>query len=118
MSEPWPEELVLARDGRSLRVRFDDGRTYEFDAEFLRVESPSAEVKGHGPGQEQLITGKRNIVMNRLEPVGSYAARIVFSDGHDTGLFSWTYLARLGSNKDTIWARYLERLAVAGKSRD
>jgi len=118
VSEPWPEELALARDGHTLRVRFDDGTAYEFDAEFLRVESPSAEVKGHGPGQEQLVTGKRNIVIRRLEPVGSYAARIVFSDGHDTGLFSWTYLADLGYNKDAIWARYLERLAAAGKSRD
>ena len=117
MNDPWPEELRLANGGRVLNIRFDTGETASLDAEYLRVESPSAEVKGHGPGQEQLVWGKRNVSIARLEPVGSYAVRIVFSDGHDTGLFTWSYLLKLGREHPTIWPAYLEKLEAAGRSR-
>ena len=99
MSEPWPDELRLAADGAALNVRFDTGEQVALPAEYLRVESPSAEVKGHGPGQEQLVWGKRNVKISRLEPVGSYAVRIVFDDGHSTGLFTWPYLLKLGRER-------------------
>ena len=118
MTDPWPEELRLRDSGKSLEVRFDNGEVHALDAEYLRVESPSAEVKGHGPGQEQLVFGKRNLTISRLDPVGTYAVRIVFSDGHNTGLFTWPYLMRLGRERQTIWAAYLEKLAAAGRSRD
>jgi DUF971 family protein len=117
MTEPWPTEIRQAKDGRSLRIEFDDGHTFALDAEFLRVESPSAEVKGHGPGQEQLVPGKRGVTIVRLEPVGSYAIRIIFSDGHSTGLFTWPYLRKLGAGREQIWNSYLEKLKAAGLSR-
>ena len=117
MSEPWPEELRLANGGSELQVRFDTGEQAHLPAEYLRVESPSAEVKGHGPGQEQLVWGKRNVKISRLEPVGTYAVRIVFDDGHSTGLFTWPYLLKLGRERETIWPAYLEKLAAAGFSR-
>ena len=117
MSEPWPDELRLAADGAALNVRFDTGEQVALPAEYLRVESPSAEVKGHGPGQEQLVWGKRNVRISRLEPVGSYAVRIVFDDGHSTGLFTWPYLLKLGRERETIWQAYLDKIAAAGFSR-
>ena len=117
MTEPWPTEIRQAKDGRTLRVAFDDGHTFVLDAEYLRVESPSAEVKGHGPGQEQLVPGKRNVTIIRLEPVGSYAVRIIFSDGHSTGLFTWPYLWKLGVEHTSIWNDYLAKLEAAGLSR-
>ena len=117
MSEPWPDELRLAADGAALNVRFDTGEQVALPAEYLRVESPSAEVKGHGPGQEQLVWGKRNVKTSRLEPVGSYAVRIVFDDGHSTGLFTWPYLLKLGRERETIWQGYLDKIAAAGFSR-
>jgi DUF971 family protein len=117
VSEPWPEELRLAAGGSELHVRFDSGEQIVLPAEYLRVESPSAEVKGHGPGQEQLVWGKRKVKIGRLEPVGSYAVRIVFDDGHSTGLFTWPYLLKLGREHDTIWPAYLEKIAAAGFSR-
>lgn len=117
MSEPWPDELRLAADGAALNVRFDTGELVALPAEYLRVESPSAEVKGHGPGQEQLVWGKRNVKISRLEPVGSYAVRIVFDDGHSTGLFTWPYLLKLGRERETIWQGYLDKIAAAGFSR-
>lgn len=117
MSEPWPDELRLAADGAALNVRFDTGEQVALPAEYLRVESPSAEVKGHGPGQEQLVWGKRNVRISRLEPVGSYAVRIVFDDGHSTGLFTWPYLLKLGRERETIWQGYLDKIAAAGFSR-
>lgn len=118
MTEPWPEELRLKDDGRVLAVRLDSGETFELPAELLRVESPSAEVKGHGPGQEQLVWGKRKVRIQRLEPVGSYAVRIVFDDGHSTGLFTWTYLHELSRSRDEVWSNYLAKLAGAGLGRD
>ncbi len=117
MSEPWPDELRLAADGAALNVRFDTGEQVALPAEYLRVESPSAEVKGHGPGQEQLVWGKRNVKISRLEPVGSYAVRIVFDDAHSTGLFTWPYLLKLGRERETIWQGYLDKITAAGFSR-
>jgi DUF971 family protein len=117
MIEPWPVELRLVPGGRILNVTFDDGQSFALPAEYLRVESPSAEVKGHGPGQEQLIFGKRNVAISRLEPVGTYAIRIIFNDGHSTGLFTWAYLAKLGREQETIWNSYLAKLETEERSR-
>ena len=117
MTDPWPEELRLGNGGRLLNIRFDTGESIALEAEFLRVESPSAEVKGHGPGQEQLVGGKRNVSIVRLDPVGNYAVKIVFSDGHDTGLFTWPYLLKLGRERETMWQVYLDKLQEAGRQR-
>ena len=117
MSDPWPEELRLGNGGRLLSIKFDPGEAVALEAEYLRVESPSAEVKGHGPGQEQLVWGKRNVSITRLDPVGSYAVKIVFSDGHDTGLFTWPYLLKLGRERETIWPEYLGKLEAQGRKR-
>ena len=117
MTETWPLELTSRQKGRVLTIRFDNGESFDLDAEYLRVESPSAEVKGHGPGQEQLVSGKREVFITRLEPIGSYAVRIVFSDGHSTGLYTWTYLAMLGREHKAIWSAYLEKLIQAGSTR-
>lgn len=116
-TDPWPEELRVSGKGRVLEIAFDTGERHALEAEYLRVESPSAEVKGHGPGQEQLVWGKRDVAIVRLEPVGTYAARIVFSDGHSTGLFTWPYLLKLGREREAIWTAYLEKLAAAGLRR-
>jgi DUF971 family protein len=117
VNDPWPEELWLTSGGGEVHVRFDSGESVVLSAEYLRVESPSAEVKGHGPGQEQLVWGKRNVRIRRLEPVGSYAVRIVFDDGHSTGLYTWSYLLKLGRERSVIWESYLEKIAAAGFSR-
>jgi DUF971 family protein len=117
LSDAWPTELRLRQHGRSLAVTFDDGNAFDLPAEYLRVESPSAEVKGHGPGQEQLVAGKRNVAISRLEPVGTYAVRVIFSDGHSTGLYTWGYLARLGREQSSIWLAYLGKLDQAGLTR-
>ena len=117
MNDPWPEELRLGSGGTNLEVTFDNGEKHRLDAEYLRVESPSAEVKGHGPGQEQLVWGKRKVRISRLEPVGTYAVRIVFDDGHSTGLYTWPYLLKLGRERETIWQGYLDKLAAAGFGR-
>jgi len=111
---PTPTEIKLRRQSRLLEVRFDDGNRFELPLEFLRVHSPSAEVKGHGPGQETLVLGKQNVGLKDIEPVGQYAVRLVFDDGHDSGLFSWKYLYELGRDRDRLWARYLERVREAG----
>ena len=117
MSDPWPEELRVASGGKQLAVTFDTGEGFTLEAELLRVESPSAEVKGHGPGQEQLVWGKRYVKILRLDPVGTYAVRIVFDDGHNTGLYTWPYLHKLGRERASIWQDYLDKLAAAGFSR-
>jgi DUF971 family protein len=117
MADIWPTELKLRQQGRALTIVFDNGETFDLDAEYLRVESPSAEVKGHGPGQEQLVSGKRNVFITKLEPIGSYAVRIIFNDTHSTGLFTWPYLAKLGRERKTIWAAYLDKLSKAGANR-
>jgi len=118
MIDPWPSELRLGRDRTSLTVVFEgDDAPVILSAEYLRVESPSAEVKGHGPGQEQLVWGKRNVAILRLEPVGNYATRIIFDDGHSTGLYTWSYLAKLGREQPAIWKAYLAKLNAEGKAR-
>jgi DUF971 family protein len=114
----WPEELRLRDRGAVLTVTFDTGERHDLAAEYLRVESPSAEVKGHGPGQEVTLPGKRGVTIRQVEPVGNYAVRLVFSDGHSTGLYSWDYLARLGREHERLWAQYLARLEAQGLSRD
>jgi DUF971 family protein len=111
MSEPVPTEIRLRRSSRVLEVTFEDGCRFELPFEYLRVHSPSAEVKGHGPGQEVLVLGKENVGIKAVEPVGQYAVKLVFDDGHDTGLFTWKYLHELGRERAEKWARYLARKA-------
>ncbi|HXZ53583.1 MAG TPA: DUF971 domain-containing protein [Burkholderiales bacterium] len=114
---PVPTEIRLHRKSRVLELTYGDGRSFRLPFEFLRVYSPSAEVRGHGPGQEVLQSGKREVDINALEPVGSYAVQPVFSDGHNTGIYSWDYLYELGSNQEALWTEYLGRLEAAGASR-
>jgi DUF971 family protein len=116
-ADPWPTELKLAKDKAWLTVTYDDGRSFDFPAEFLRVMSPSAEVKGHGPNDRVTVAGKKNVRIARLDPVGNYAIRIVFDDGHDTGLYAWTYLREIGERKDERFQAYLEELSKKGLSR-
>src|SRR5689334_23540492 len=115
---PQPTEIKLHQASHVLEITFSDGRNFRLPYEFLRVSSPSAEVRGHGPGQETLQTGKRDVTITSIEPVGHYALRPTFSDGHSTGIYSWEYLYDLGFRQDELWRRYLERLAQAGASRD
>ncbi|MEL7272977.1 MAG: DUF971 domain-containing protein [Pseudomonadota bacterium] len=110
-------EIRLSKDKRLLTVGFDTGERYEMSAELLRVESPSAEVQGHDPSQKKLITGKRDVSITTIEPVGNYAVRLVFDDGHDTGIYSWDVLHRLGSGAAALFETYLEKLNAAGQSR-
>jgi DUF971 family protein len=114
MSDPVATEIRLRRASRLLEVSFGDGSRFELPFEYLRVYSPSAEVKGHGPGQEVLVRGKERVVIASVEPVGQYAVKLVFDDGHDTGLYTWKYLHELGSGYREKWARYLERCAREG----
>jgi DUF971 family protein len=114
---PVPVEIKLHQRSRVMELTFSDGSHFTLPYEFLRVYSPSAEVRGHGPGQETLQTGKKDVEIVSVEPVGSYAIQPKFSDGHDTGLYSWEYLYGLGRRKDQLWKEYLERLAAAGASR-
>jgi DUF971 family protein len=116
-AEHWPLELKLKQAERRLEITFDDGSQFSLPAEYLRVESPSAEVQGHGPSQKTLVAGRAGVGILRLEPVGNYAVRIVFDDLHDTGLFSWAYLYELGREQAERWPRYLDALAAAGLSR-
>jgi len=115
---PAPTEITVHQQSRVLEIAFDDGARHRIPFELMRVYSPSAEVMGHGPGQETLQTGKRDVVITGLEPVGHYAVRPEFSDGHASGLFTWDYLYKLGSQQDALWRDYEARLAAAGKSRD
>ena len=117
MPDPVPVEIKLRSRSRLLCVAFDDGVGFELPFEYLRVHSPSAEVKGHGPGQEVLVLGKENVVIRAVEPVGQYAIKLVFDDGHDTGLYSWKYLYELGRDQEHNWARYLERKQQAAQPR-
>ena len=115
---PTPTAITLHQQSKVLEVAFSDGAAFRIPFELMRVYSPSAEVQGHGPGQEVLQTGKRHVGVVAVEPVGHYAVKPVFSDGHDTGLFTWDYLYFLGAQQDALWAQYAERLAQAGKDRD
>lgn len=112
-----PSQIRLQKKSRKLAIDFEDGSHFALSFEYLRVHSPSAEVKGHGPGQETLQTGKENVQITALEPVGHYAIRIVFDDGHDTGLYTWNYLYELGAGHDQRWQSYLDRLTAAGYPR-
>jgi len=115
---PTPTEIKLHQKSRVLEISFDDGRRFEIPYEMLRVYSPSAEVRGHGPGQEVLQTGKKNVEVSGVEPVGTYGIQPTFSDGHNTGIYSWEYLYDLGHRREQLWAQYLSKLKSAGKSRD
>ncbi len=115
---PQPTNLTVHQTSRVLEISFDDGSTFKLPFELLRVYSPSAEVQGHGPGQEVLQTGKRDVSIVEISPVGHYAVKPVFSDGHESGIFSWTYLHQLGSQQAERWAMYEERLRAAGVDRD
>ncbi len=115
---PAPTEIRLRQKSRLMEVVFADGKAFRLSYEFLRVHSPSAEVRGHGPGQEVLQVGKRSVEIRSLDPVGSYAVQPAFSDGHATGIYSWEYLYHLGENQERLWAEYLERLDQAGAGRD
>jgi len=115
---PTPQDITLHGASRVLEVSFSDGQTFRIPFELMRVYSPSAEVQGHGPGQEVLQTGKREVGILGLEPVGNYAVQPTFSDGHDSGIFSWDYLYFLGSKQDELWADYNAKLQTAGVDRD
>jgi len=117
-NSPQPSEIKLHQKSRVLEISFADGKTFQLPCEFLRVYSPSAEVRGHGPGQEVLQIGKKNVEITHIEPVGSYAIQLVFSDGHDTGLYSWDILYDLGVHQDEMWQQYLRRMEDAGASRE
>ncbi len=117
-STPIPTEIKLHQVSRKLEIAFNNGARFELPCEFLRVYSPSAEVRGHGPGQEVLQVGKKNIEVKGIEPVGSYAVQLTFSDGHDTGLYSWDYLYELGENYAELWDRYMSRMNAASASRE
>lgn len=114
----WPLEIRLKKAEKRLEIDFDDGSTIGLPAEYLRVESPSAEVQGHGPGQKTLVPGKAAVGIKSLEPIGNYAIRIVFDDGHDTGIYSWAYLRELGLEQEKRWRNYLAALQAAGMSRE
>ena len=115
---PTPTEITVHQQSRQLELAFDDGARFSIPFELMRVYSPSAEVMGHGPGQEVLQSGKRAVVIEEIEPIGHYAVRPRFSDGHDSGLFTWDYLYKLGAEQDALWQAYEERLAAAGRGRD
>jgi DUF971 family protein len=117
-SSPTPTAITVHQQSRTLEVAYDDGAVFKLPFELLRVYSPSAEVQGHGPGQEVLQTGKREVGILELEAVGHYAVQPTFSDGHNSGIYSWDYLYRLGEQQNELWAKYLERLSAAGVDRD
>ena len=115
---PTPQSITVHNKSRVLEIGFSDGAVFRIPFELMRIYSPSAEVQGHGPGQEVLQVGKREVGINAVEPVGMYAVKLVFTDGHDTGIYSWDYLRELGVKRESNWKTYLARLAQAGKSRD
>ncbi len=118
MNKHTPTEIKLHQKSRQMEISFADGKRFELSYEFLRVYSPSAEVRGHGPGQEVLQVGKKDVAITNIEPVGSYAVQPSFSDGHDSGLYSWDYLYELGMDRDQLWQQYLQRMQTAGASRE
>lgn len=115
---PWPTEIRVLSNRSAMVVAFDDGSTFTLPAEYLRVESPSAEVQGHSPDERQTVPGKRNVMILEIHPVGNYAVRLVFDDLHSTGIYTWSYLHELGSDQETRFRRYLDELAAKGLSRD
>lgn len=112
-----PTDIILHQQSKLLEIAFDDGARYSLPFEFLRVYSPSAEVRGHGPGQEELQVGKQNVILREVQPVGSYALKLVFDDGHDSGLYTWEYLHQLGKHQGALWQEYLHKLEQADESR-
>jgi DUF971 family protein len=117
-SSPIPTEIKLHQQSKIMEIAFNDGSRFELPCEYLRVFSPSAEVRGHGPGQEVLQVGKKNVEIKQIEPVGQYAVVLEFSDGHNSGIYSWDYLYDLGRHQDVYWQEYLRRLEEAGESRE
>ena len=117
-TNPIPTEIKLRQKSRLMEITFSDGKAFELPYEYLRVYSPSAEVRGHGPGEETLQIGKKNVEITSIYPVGSYAIQPTFSDGHSTGIYSWEYLYDLGDNRDSLWDQYLRQLADAGATRE
>jgi len=117
LPEPWPTQIRLSKDRRTLTVGFDNGESHALPAEYLRVESPSAEVQGHSPDQRQVVGGKEAVEIIKIEPVGNYAVRLHFDDLHNSGIYSWDYLLKLGREHDAIWGGYLEELAEKGLTR-
>lgn len=118
MTLAHPTEIRLNKQSRTFEITFDDGAHFTMPYEYLRVQTPSAEARGHGVGQEKLQTGKRNVGLLNVEPVGTYALKLVFDDGHDSGLYTWEYLYELGKDQDAIWKEYLAKLEAEGASRD
>src|SRR6187397_1734299 len=116
-SRPWPIELRLHKDRKTLSIAFDDGARFDLPAEYLRVKSPSAEVQGHSPDERKTVPGKQNVMILEVQPVGNYAVRLVFDDLHSTGIFSWDYLLELGRNQRSYWQDYLDELAAKGMTR-
>jgi DUF971 family protein len=117
-NSPWPTELRLAKDRKSLAIAFDNGERHALDAEYLRVTSPSAEVQGHSPDERKTVPGKRDVAILEVHPIGNYAVRLVFDDLHSTGIYSWDYLLELGRGRERRWRDYLDELAAKGLSRD
>jgi DUF971 family protein len=117
-NRPWPTELRLSKDGKTLTIAFDTGERFSLPAEFLRVKSPSAEVQGHSPAERQTVPGKRDVMVIEIQPIGNYAVRLGFDDMHSTGLYSWDYFAELGRNQEKYWAEYLEELKAKGLTRE
>jgi DUF971 family protein len=115
---PWPSELRLSKDKKTLTVAFEGGDSFALPAEYLRVKSPSAEVQGHSPDERKTVPGKRNVMILEVNPIGNYAVRLVFDDMHSTGIYSWDYLSELGRNQPQYWRDYLDELAAKGMSRD
>ena len=115
--DPWPLEINVCENGKVLELSFDNNEKFLISAELLRVESPSAEVQGHGPSEKKILPGKQTVVILAVEQVGNYAVKLRFDDGHDTGIYSWKYLYHLGSQKAEVWSKYLEQLASKGLSR-
>jgi DUF971 family protein len=116
-TRPWPTELRLSKDRKTLAVAFDSGESFELAAEYLRVRSPSAEVQGHSPDERKTVGGKRDVAILEVNPIGNYAVRLVFDDLHSTGIFSWDYLTELGRNRERYWQEYLDELASNGLTR-
>jgi DUF971 family protein len=116
--QPWPSEIRLHKDRRTLTVTFDDGGSFALPAEYLRVKSPSAEVQGHAPEERKTVPGKRYVAILEVQPIGNYAVRLVFDDLHSTGIYSWEYFVDLGRHHDAYWRDYLDELAAKGLSRD
>jgi DUF971 family protein len=114
----WPVEVRLRKDRTHLAISFDNGESYDLPAEYLRVRSPSAEVQGHSPTERQVVAGKQHVTISEVRPVGNYAVRLVFDDGHSTGIYSWTYFAELGRTQAANWQTYLDELAAKGLKRE